>query len=122
MTPAARVQLAGYAGAAWVAFQLLMLAASPGEQAWEWRGLAINVLPTLLLTVGTLAGSLRIAIAFGVYGALRLLMSLRVLIMLAFGAVAASHEGLALESALVAVFASVWIVGGIAAYRLRRGS
>jgi hypothetical protein len=119
---ASRVRLAGYAGAAWVAFQLLMLAASSGDQAWEWRGLAMNVLPTVLFTVGTLAGWRPVAIAFGVYGVVRLLMALRVLIMLALGAVAASHEGLALESALVAVFASMWIMGGIAAYRMRKGA
>jgi hypothetical protein len=117
---ARRVRWAGYAGAVWVAFQLLMLAATGGAQAWEWRGLAINVLPVLVLTIGVLRGSLVMAIAFGVYGALRLAMALRVLMMLALGSLAPEHEGLAWESALVAVFAGTWIFGAFAAWRLRR--
>jgi hypothetical protein len=117
---ARRVRWAGFAGAVWVVFQILMLAATRGSEGWEWRGLAINVLPTLVLAVGVLRGSLVTALAFGVYGAIRLAMALRVLVMLALGTVAASHDGLVWESILVAAFASVWILGGFAALRLRR--
>lgn len=117
---ARRVRWAGYAGVIWVVFQLLMLAVAGGQNAWDWRGLAMNVLPSLVLTAGVLRGSLLAAFGLGVYGALRFLMASRVLAQIVSGAIVASHEGLALESALVAAVALVWFVGGLAAVRLRR--
>jgi hypothetical protein len=115
-----RVRWAGYAGAIWIAFQLLMLAVADGENAWGWRGLALNVLPGFVLTVGVLRGSLVAALGLGVYGVIRVLMASRVLVLIATDSIVVSHEGLIWESILVAAVALVWIVGGLSAARLRR--
>ena len=111
-----RVRWAAYAGVAWAVFQLLATRRTSMEY---WAGsVAVNALPVLLLALGALRGSLMATAALAIYGLYRVVIGVRMVMLLFDTSFARPVDWWV--APLAVPFAVVWIVGGLAAYALRR--